>query len=64
MAATIVTVQSALQIVAQLIPLIQSAVASGATVIDADVWAEAINARNDALTKLDADIASAKAEGR
>jgi hypothetical protein len=64
MAATVVTVTSALQVLAQIVPLIQSAVASGSTTIDPQVWADAISARDSQLKKLDADIARAKSEGR
>ena len=64
MAATIVTVTGALQVLSQIVPLIQSAIASGNTTIDPQVWADALNARDGALKKLDADIATAKNEGR
>jgi hypothetical protein len=59
MAATIVTVETALQIVAQLVPLIQSAVATGQP-IDAATWAQALSARDAAQAKLDQDIARGK----
>lgn len=59
MAATIVTIESALQILAQIVPLIQTAVATGQP-IDAATWAEAINARDAAQAQLDADIAAGK----
>lgn len=58
MAATIMLVTDALQIVAQLVPVIQNAVANGQTTIDGATWASAIQARNAALAKLDADIAA------
>jgi hypothetical protein len=64
MAATIVTVQGALQVLSQIVPLIQSAINSGQTTIDGTVWADALNARDAGLKKLDADIAKAKTEGR
>lgn len=57
MAATIVTIESALQILAQIIPLIQAAVSSGQP-IDAAAWTSAITTRDTALDKLDADIAA------
>lgn len=57
MATTIVTIESALQVLAQVIPLIQQAVSTGQP-IDAEVWAQAITARDAALDKLDADIAA------
>lgn len=57
MASTIVTVEAALQILAQIVPLIQSAVATGQP-IDATAWSLAIGDRNAALTQLDADIAA------
>lgn len=56
MATTIVTIESALQVLAQVIPLIQNAVSTGQP-IDAEVWAQAITSRDAALDKLDADIA-------
>jgi hypothetical protein len=57
MAATIVTIESALQILTQIIPLIQNAVTTGQA-IDAATWADAITIRDAALDKLDADIAA------
>ncbi len=57
MATTIITIESALQVLAQVIPLIQNAVSTGQP-IDADIWAQAITARDAALDKLDADIAT------
>lgn len=59
MAATIVTIESALQILAQIVPLIQSAVTTGQP-IDAAAWAAAISSRDAAQNQLDADI---KAQG-
>jgi hypothetical protein len=59
MAATIVTVETALQILAQVVPLIQTAVANGQP-IDAATWAEAISARDGAQAQLDADIKAGK----
>ena len=64
MAATIVTVQAALQVVAQIVPLIQSAMAAGSETVDPIEFAKAVGDRNAALDKLDADIAIAKSEGR
>lgn len=58
MATAIVTVVEGLQIVSQLVPLIQSALAAGETTIDAATWAEALQARNAAQTQLDTDIAA------
>lgn len=60
MAATIVTVVEGLQVVSQLIPLIQSAIATGQTTIDAATWAQALNARDAAQSQLDADIKAGK----
>lgn len=59
MAATIILVTDALQIVAQLVPVIQNAVANGQTTIDGATWAQAVQARNAELAKLDTDIAAA-----
>jgi hypothetical protein len=64
MAATVVTVTSALQVVAQIVPLIQAAIASGSETVDPVEFAKAVGDRNAGLNKLDADIAKAKTEGR
>ena len=57
MAATIVTVVEGLQVISQLIPLIQSAIATGQP-IDAATWSQALGARDAAQAKLDQDIAT------
>jgi hypothetical protein len=62
MAATIVTVETGLQIIAQLIALIQSSHANG-QLIDQMTWDAAMKPRDAALAKLDADIAAQKAGG-
>lgn len=58
MAATVILVTDALQIVAQLIPVIQNAVANGSTSIDGATWSQAIQTRDAALAQLDSDIAA------
>lgn len=58
MAATIITVESAVQVLAQVVPLIQQALASGQTTIDTNAWNQATTVRDAALTKLDTDIAA------
>lgn len=54
----VVLVEDALQIVAQLIPVIQNAVANGQTAIPATTWSAAIQSRDAALAQLDSDIAA------
>lgn len=54
-AATIVTVETGLQVVSQLLSLIQAAQKSNAP-IDATAWNAVISGRDAALQKLDQDI--------
>lgn len=63
MAATVILVTDALQILAQLVPVIQKAVANGQTTIDGATWSQAVQARDAALTQLDTDIAAQKTKG-
>lgn len=58
MAAEVILVTDALQVIAQLVPVIQQAVANGQTTIDGATWATAIQTRDAALAKLDSDIAA------
>ena len=60
MAAIVMTVETGLQIVAQLLPLIQQAYSAGQP-IDVAAWNAALGNRNADLAKLDADIAAADA---
>jgi hypothetical protein len=64
MAATFVLVTDALQLVAQLVPVIQNAVANNQTTIDQATWATAVQVRNADLTQLDTDIAADEAQGK
>lgn len=59
MAATVVLVTEALEVVNQLIPVIQKAVANGQTTIDGATWADAIQVRDKDLAALDAAIKAA-----
>lgn len=59
MSSTVVLVTDALQLVAQVVPVIQAAVANGQTTIDLPTWNQSVLVRNQALTQLDADIQSA-----
>jgi hypothetical protein len=63
MAATIVTVETGLQIVAGLISLIQNSHSTGQP-IDQATWDATTKPRDAALVKLDADIAAQKAAGK
>lgn len=62
---TLVTIDSILTIVARLAPLAQQALANGQTSVPADqvqaIIDQAVTLRNDALSKLDQDIAAASA---
>jgi hypothetical protein len=62
MATTVVTVIEALQMIQQLVPLVQSAVAAGSAHVDPVAFDRIVNARNAALDKLDADIATVNAD--
>lgn len=64
MAATVILVTDALEIVAQLVPVIQNAIANGQTSIDGATWATAIQLRDAGLTQLDTDIAAVRAAGK
>jgi predicted transcriptional regulator len=59
MTATIITIESALTVLAQLTTLIQSAYSSGKP-IDAAAWQTVINSTQTDLKKLDADLAAGK----
>lgn len=61
MATTLISVETGLQVLSQLLTLIQNAQTSGHP-IDAADWQAALNARDAALAKLDRDIAAAVAE--
>lgn len=55
-ATAVVTVETALQVVSQLLSLIQAAHATNVP-IDAGAWNAALSSRDGALEKLDEDIA-------
>lgn len=60
MATTLITVETGLQVLSQILTLVQAAQASGQP-IDGAAWNAAIGARDTALVKLDADIAAGPA---
>lgn len=53
-----ILIADALEVLAQIVPLIQSALANNQTTISAEDWTAAIESRDAALVKLDADIAA------
>jgi hypothetical protein len=61
---TAVAIAEALKVAMNILALIQSARSAGDETIPKDQFDAAVAGRNDALTKLDADIARAKSEGR
>ncbi len=53
-----ILITDALEVLAQLVPLIQNALANKQDAISIDEWDAAINSRNAALAQLDKDIAA------
>lgn len=59
MAAAIITLETGLQIVSQLLTLLQNSASTGQP-IDAGTWNDTLTARDAALSKLDSDIADSQ----